>query len=270
MSAAMKRRRLDEELVAQGICPDTDDALRICMAGLVSCRGERLTSPAVKVAVGSELHVKNRIPYVGRGGLKLAGALDAFRVDPSGLSCLDIGCSTGGFTDCLLQRGAARVLSVDVGRAQFDWRLRNDERVTLLERTNIVDVPAQGRASTIDLAVCDVSFTSISVILPATIELLAPAGRFVTLVKPQFEARPEEVGEGGVVVDPAVHARVLADAIRLFDASGLDPLDICASPIKGAKGNREFFLYGAKRAQGGHGGAQSDNVERLVAQAGAL
>lgn len=266
----MKRRRLDEELVAQGICPDSDDALRICMAGLVSYRGERLTSPAVKVPVDAELHVKNRIPYVGRGGFKLAGALDAFGVDPSGLRCLDIGCSTGGFTDCLLQRGAARVLSVDVGRAQFDWRLRNDARVTLLERTNIVSVPEMGYAGTIDLAVCDVSFTSISVILPATIELLGPRGRFVTLVKPQFEARPEEVGEGGVVSDPAVHARVLRQAIRLFEDSGLDPFDICASPIKGAKGNREFFLYGIKRMADEAPSVPSDHVERLIARAGAL
>ena len=266
----MKRRRLDEELVAQGICPGTDDALRICMAGLVSCRGERLTSCAVKVPVGAELHVKNRIPYVGRGGFKLAGALDAFRVDPAGLACLDIGCSTGGFTDCLLQRGAAHVVSVDVGRAQFDWRLRNDARVTLLERTNIVSVPELGYAGTIDLAVCDVSFTSISVILPATIELLGPHGCFVTLVKPQFEARPEEVGEKGVVSDPAVHARVLREAIRLFDESGLDPIDICASPIRGAKGNREFFLHGRKRVSGEPPSVSSDHVERLVEMAGAL
>ena len=266
----MKRRRLDEELVAQGICPDSDDALRICMAGLVSFRGERLTSPAVKVPVGAELHVKNRIPYVGRGGFKLAGALDAFGVDPAGLACLAIGCSTGGFTDCLLQRGASSVLSVDVGRAQFDWRLRNDERVTLLERTNIVSVPSLGYGEAIDLAVCDVSFTSISVILPATIELLCPHGRFVTLVKPQFEARPEEVGEGGIVSDPAVHARVLESAIRLFDGSGLDPIDICASPIKGAKGNREFFLYGRKRAADEAPSVPSDHIALLIARAGAL
>lgn len=240
----MKRVRLDEEMVAQGLCADRAEALRLCMAGLVSSAGERLESAATRVVPGVEIHVKGHLPYVGRGGLKLAGALDALQVDPSGLSCLDIGCSTGGFTDCLLQRGADHVVAVDVGRAQFAWSLRNDERVTLLERTNIVDVPGMGHARTFDLAVCDVSFTSIRVILPAVLELLRDSGRFLTLVKPQFEASAEEVGEGGIVRDPRVHARVLQEAVALFAESGLYPVDICASPITGTKGNREFFLLG--------------------------
>ena len=242
----MARVRLDDELVNQGICADRADALRILMAGLVSSGGERLTSPGIRVAPGIPLHVKGRIPYVGRGGLKLAGALDAFGVDPSGLTCLDIGCSTGGFTDCLLKRGTSHVVSVDVGRAQFDWGLRNDARVTLLERTNIVDVPALGHTASFDLAVCDVSFTSIAIILPATLELLKPDAAFLTLVKPQFEAEPDEVGEGGVVRDPAVCTRVLAWAIDLFADNDLAPVDVCASPITGAKGNREFFLLGVR------------------------
>lgn len=240
----MKRRRLDDEMIAQGICQTRDDALRMCMAGLVSCAGERFSSPAVRVEIGCDLHVKGRIPYVSRGGLKLSGALDAFRVDVHDLFCLDIGCSSGGFTDCLLKRGARHVVSVDVGHAQFDWSLRNDERVDLHERTNIVDLPAQGFNSSFDLAVCDVSFTSIRTILPATLELLAPHGAFVSLVKPQFEAQAHEVGEGGIVRDPKVHARVLAQTIDLFAGHGLYPVDICASPIHGAKGNREFFIYG--------------------------
>lgn len=242
----MARVRLDDELISQGICADRADALRTLMAGLVSSGGQRLTSPGMKVAPGIELHVKGRIPYVGRGGLKLAGALDAFEVDPSGLHCLDVGCSTGGFTDCLLKRGATHVVSVDVGRAQFDWSLRNDDRVTLLERTNIVDVPELGHRGAFDLAVCDVSFTSIRTILPAVLELLSPDGAFLTLVKPQFEADATDVGEGGIVRDPSVHARVLASTIELFAESGLAPLDVCASPITGAKGNREFFLLGAR------------------------
>ncbi len=269
----MARVRLDDELISQGICENRADALRTLMAGLVSSGGERLSSPGMMVKPGVELHVKGRIPYVGRGGLKLAGALDAFRVGPSGLNCLDVGCSTGGFTDCLLKRGAAHVLSVDVGRAQFDWSLRQDERVTLLERTNIVDVahvlsvdvgraqfdwslrqdervtllertnivdvPELGYRSSADLAVCDVSFTSIATILPAVLELLTPNGAFLTLVKPQFEAPQGDVGEGGIVRDPAVHARVLAYAVELFRENGLSPLGLCASPITGAKGNRE-------------------------------
>lgn len=240
----MKRVRLDDEMIAQGLVANRDEALRLCMAGLVSSEGERLTSSATRVPAGAALHIKGHIPYVGRGGLKLAGALDAFSIDPQGLTCIDIGCSTGGFTDCLLQRGAARVVAVDVGRAQFAWSLRIDERVKLLERTNIVDVPARGYAHAFNLAVCDVSFTSIAHIIDAVVELLAPDGMFCTLVKPQFEASPDEVGEGGVVRDPQVRARVLRDAIDLFCDKGLYPIDICASPITGAKGNREFFLFG--------------------------
>ena len=242
----MARVRLDDELVSQGICTDRADALRTLMAGLVSSGGERLSSPGMKVVPGLPLHVKGRIPYVGRGGFKLAGALDSCKVSPTGLSCLDVGCSTGGFTDCLLKRGADHVVSVDVGRAQFDWSLRNDARVTLLERTNIVDVPAHGYAGTFDLAVCDVSFTSVATVLPAVLELLKPRAGFLTLVKPQFEAHPDEVGEGGIVRDPLVHQRVLSEAIQLFSDSGLTPLHVCASPIKGAKGNREFFLLGVR------------------------
>lgn len=242
----MARVRLDDELISQGICADRADALRTLMAGLVSSGGQRLTSPGMKVKPGLDLHVKGRIPYVGRGGLKLAGALDAFDVDPTDLHCLDVGCSTGGFTDCLLKHGAATVISVDVGRAQFDWSLRNDDRVTLLERTNIVDVPEFGYAHACDLAVCDVSFTSIRTILPAVLEIIKPNGMFLTLVKPQFEAEAHEVGEGGIVRDPAIHARVLRDTASLFAQSGLTPLGLCASPITGAKGNREFFLLGVR------------------------
>lgn len=240
----MKRVRLDDELISQGICDNRADALRTLMAGLVSSGGERLTSPGLKVQPGIELHVKGRIPFVGRGGLKLAGALDHFNVDPSGLSCVDVGCSTGGFTDCLLKRGAAHVISVDVGRAQFDWSLRQDERVVLLERTNMVDLPSMGYESCCDLAVCDVSFTSIATVLPSVLSVLTPCGRFLTLVKPQFEAPSHLVGEGGIVRDPSVHQDVLAWAIRLFAESGLYPVDVCASPITGAKGNKEFFLLG--------------------------
>ena len=175
---------------------------------------------------------------------KLSGALETFEVDPTGLSCLDVGCSTGGFTDCLLKHGAASVISVDVGRAQFDWSLRQDGRVTLLERTNIVDVPDLGYRGACDLAVCDVSFTSIGTILDAVLEILGCGGRFLTLVKPQFEASADQVGEGGIVRDPAVHHQVLEWAVRLFSERGLYPVDICPSPITGAKGNREFFLLG--------------------------
>lgn len=244
----MARVRLDDELVSQGICVDRADALRTLMAGLVSSGGERLTSPGMRVSAGLDLHVKGHLPYVGRGGLKLQGALDTLNVDPHGRYCLDVGCSTGGFTDCLLKHGAERVVAVDVGRAQFAWSLRNDARVTLLERTNIVDLPALGYRGVFDLAVCDVSFTSIRAVLPSVLEALAFDGLFLTLVKPQFEADASDVGVGGVVRDSIVHAQVLTDVIRLFAVHGLAPLDVCASPITGAKGNREFFLLGARGA----------------------
>lgn len=239
----MKRVRLDDELIAQGICADRADALRTLMAGDVSARGERLTSPGMKVESGIELHVKGRLPYVGRGGLKLEGALDACAVDPAGCACADIGCSTGGFTDCLLKRGAQSVVAIDVGRAQFAWSLRNDKRVTLLERTNVVDVPGLGYEHAFDLVVCDVSFTSIAHIIDAVVAMLAPGGQFLTLVKPQFEADSHDVGEGGIVRNPAVRRRVLERVVRLVAERGLTPRQVCASPITGAKGNVEFFLH---------------------------
>ena len=188
--AFMKRVRLDDELISQGICADRADALRTLMAGLVSSGGERLTSPGLKVTPGLPLHVKGRIPYVGRGGLKLEGALDAFCIDPTGLACLDVGCSTGGFTDCLLKRGAATVVSVDVGRAQFDWSLRQDDRVTLHERTNVTRLPELGYGGAIDLAVCDVSFTSIANIIDAVLAgLRQPAQARVVVDRAEAIAR---------------------------------------------------------------------------------
>lgn len=240
-----RRRRLDEELVQQGFFPTRDRAMRAVMAGDVSTDGRRLDAPGEQVIPGIFLHVRDtRGGYVSRGGLKLERGLDAFGVSARGLSCLDVGCSTGGFTDCLLRRGASSVLAVDVGYAQFDWALRNDERVLLLERTNIVDVPGQGRRACIDLAVCDVSFTSVSTVLPAVLELLRPDGRFLTLVKPQFEAGREEVGPGGVVSSPEVQLRVLEEVSGSFALAGLTPLACCPSPIRGHKGNREFLLLG--------------------------
>ncbi|MCI6471560.1 MAG: methyltransferase domain-containing protein, partial [Collinsella sp.] len=162
----------------------------------------------------------------------------------------DVGCSTGGFTDCLLKRGAATVVSVDVGRAQFDWSLRQDERVRLHERTNVTQLPELGYGGAIDLAVCDVSFTSIANIIDAVLACLKPLGSFCTLVKPQFEAPAALVGEGGIVTDPSVRRDTLVAAIELFAAKGLFPLDVCVSPIHGAKGNVEFFLYGTRFASG--------------------
>lgn len=240
------RRRLDQLLVERGLFSNAQDALRSILAGDVSTSDRRLDHAGELLAPDAPLHVRGHIAYVGRGGLKLERGLDAFGVDPTGLACLDVGCSTGGFTDCLLKRGAASVLSVDVGYAQFDWTLRQDPRVTLLERTNIVDVPSPERAGRVDLAVCDVSFTSVMTVLPAVCELLSPEGSFLTLVKPQFEAARSQVGEGGVVGDPGVWLWALAKVASAFEERGLAPRGCCASPIAGHKGNREFLLLGTR------------------------
>jgi len=213
------------------------------MAGEVSTTDRRLTTPGEQVVPGIELHVRGRIPYVSRGGLKLAGGLDHFGVDPTGMRCLDVGCSTGGFTDCLLRRCAASVMAVDVGYAQFDWSLRQDPRVTLFERTNMVDLPTL-TDERFDLAVCDVSFTSVVTILPAVVSMLAPHGMFLTLVKPQFEAPREDVGEGGIVRDPQVREAALAKVRDAFVEAGLDVQGSCQSPITGHKGNVEYLLAG--------------------------
>lgn len=239
------KRRLDEELVAQGLFGSTEDALRAVMAGEVSTSDRKLTSPGEQVRPGIPLHVKGRVPFVSRGGLKLERGLEEFGLDVSGLACLDVGCSTGGFTDCLLRHGAASVLAVDVGYAQFDWSLRQDARVTLVERTNVVDLPAHPAACKVDLAVCDVSFTSVLTVLPAVCALLKPGGQFLTLVKPQFEAAREDVGEGGIVRDESVRVAALERVSQGMQEAGFRITGSCSSPIRGRKGNEEYLLLGA-------------------------
>ena len=240
-----RRVRLDAELVARGFFSTTDEAMRAVMAGEVSTSDRRLSSPGEQVKPGLELHVRGRKAYASRGGLKLERGLEELRVDPRGLDCVDVGCSTGGFTDCLLQHGARHVLAVDVGRAQFDWALRQDSRVTLLEQTNITDVPdREGQEGAYQLAVCDVSFTSVVTILPAVVRLLAPGGIFLTLVKPQFEAPREQVGEGGVVRDEQVRQEALERVSTALVDAGFELMGSCTSPITGHKGNVEYLLAG--------------------------
>ena len=243
MPGARRRHRLDHELVDQGFFSNVDDAMRAVMAGDVSTADRRLSAPGEQVAPGIELHVRGRIPYVSRGGLKLAGGLDHFGIDPTDYACLDVGCSTGGFTDCLLRRGAKSVVAVDVGYAQFDWSLRQDPRVTLYERTNVVDLPTLCDQR-FHLAVCDVSFTSVVTVLPAVASMLLAGGSFLSLVKPQFEAPREDVGEGGIVRDPAVREAALAKVAAAFEEAGLRVQGSCESPITGHKGNVEYLLLG--------------------------
>ena len=238
------RRRLDVELVAQGFFVSQQDAMRAVLAGEVSTSNRRLDRPGEQVRPGIDLHVRGRNRFVSRGGLKLEHGLDVFGIDVSGLDCLDVGCSTGGFTDCLLKHGAASVLAVDVGYAQFDWSLRQDDRVTLVERTNVVDLPDLPQSRMVQLAVCDVSFTSVLTILPAVCRLLEHDGLFLTLVKPQFEASRDDVGEGGVISDERVWVESLAKVSSGMRDAGFDVLGNCASPILGHKGNKEFLMLG--------------------------
>ncbi len=241
-----RRRRLDAELVEQGFFSTADEAMRSVMAGEVSTTDRRLSSPGEQVVPGIELHVRGRMSYVSRGGLKLERGLERFGVDPTGLDCVDVGCSTGGFTDCLLSHDARSVLSVDVGYAQFSWSLRQDPRVRLLERTNVVDVPGIVGPDCVDLAVCDVSFTSVLTVLPAVVELLRPDGSFLTLVKPQFEAPRELVGEGGVVRDRDVRLSCVERVAQALDGMGLGVQGACESPIHGHKGNVEYLVLGRR------------------------
>ncbi len=239
--------RLDQLLVTRGLVASRERARALILAGDVLVDGHPLTKAgtAVDDAVGIRLKTPDH-PYVSRGGLKLAHALDTFGLDPSGLTALDIGASTGGFTDVLLQRGAARVVALDVGHNQLDWKIRSDPRVVVIEGANARHLtpealPADARP--FGLITIDVSFISLRHILPVLPALLASGASVVALVKPQFEAGREDVGKGGIVRDPLVHARVVEDVTQAARQVGLEPRGVVPSPIEGAEGNREFLLW---------------------------
>jgi 23S rRNA (cytidine1920-2'-O)/16S rRNA (cytidine1409-2'-O)-methyltransferase len=233
---------LDRLVVERGLAESREKAQALIMAGEVLVDGRKAQKPGEPVASTSQIEVLTRPRFVGRGGLKLQGALEQFRVDPTGKVCLDVGASTGGFTDCLLQNGALRVHAVDVGHGQFDWKLRNDPRVVVYENLNARHLTPEQIGESVDLAVCDVSFISVTLILPAIVPLLNAGGEMIVLVKPQFEAGREQVGKGGIIRDPAVQQaacdRVAAAAAELGFATA-----IIESPILGAEGNREFLLH---------------------------
>ena len=236
------KSRLDLVLVARGLAPTREKAQALILAGLVEVGGRRAEKAGEAVAEDAEISVAGpEHPYVSRGGVKLAGALDHFRIDPTGLVCLDVGASTGGFTDCLLQRGAARVYAVDVGHGQLDAKLRGDPRVIVREKVNarslsVADVPER-----VDLAVVDVSFISLRIILPAVVPRVKPGGAVVTLVKPQFEAGRREVPRGGVVKSVETRQRVLAEIETAGRELRMEVLGSLSSPIRGARGNEEFL-----------------------------
>ncbi len=239
--------RLDQLLVERGLAASRERARALILAGQVRVGGVVISKAGHPTAADAEVTLAERDhPYVSRGGVKLAHALDAFGVDPAGRLALDVGASTGGFTDVLLRRGAARVVALDVGHGQLDWRLRTDPRVTVLERVNARTLTADALpadARSFAIGVMDVSFISVRQVLPAVFPLIAADGDLVVLVKPQFEAGREEVGKGGLVRDPAVHARVIDEVRTATSALGWSAVATTESPITGTEGNREFFLH---------------------------
>jgi len=242
----MPKVRIDHLLVSRGLAQSRERARALLLAGHVDVDGVRITKAGAMVDDAAAITMRQPDhPWVGRGGIKLAHALDAFELDVTGITALDIGASTGGFTDVLLQRGAARVVALDVGHNQIDWRLRSDPRVVCLEGVNArylrpADLPEDVREFA--LITVDVAFISLAHILPVVPLLLSPQGRVVALVKPQFEAGKGEVGAGGIVRDPAVHARVIGEVTGAAVQVGLARLALTPSPVTGAEGNAEFLM----------------------------
>jgi 23S rRNA (cytidine1920-2'-O)/16S rRNA (cytidine1409-2'-O)-methyltransferase len=236
--------RADLALVDQGLAPSRERARALILAGEVLDGDRAIGKAGDLVAPDAPLRLRNApMPYVSRGGLKLAHALDTFGVDPRGLVALDIGASTGGFTDCLLQRGAARVYCVDVGHGQLDWKVASDPRVVVLDRTNVRHLTADRLPERPQLAVIDVSFISLALVLPVLPPLLAPGAPVIPLVKPQFEVGKGKVGKGGIVRDPAAHEEVVRAVSETARALGFTVAGSTTSPITGGKGNVEFLLH---------------------------
>jgi 23S rRNA (cytidine1920-2'-O)/16S rRNA (cytidine1409-2'-O)-methyltransferase len=241
--SSRRKQRLDLLLVERGLVGSQEQARRLIMAGEVLVDEQTYDKPGQMISVDAEIRVRQPLPYVSRGGVKLAAALDAFAIAVAGLTAVDVGASTGGFTDCLLQRGAARVYAVDVGYGQLAWRLRSDPRVVTLERTNIRHLEQLPDGAQVDLAVVDASFISLTLVLPPTLRLLSPDAQIIALIKPQFEAGKDQVGKGGVVRDRRVHRRVLEETAALAEELGLSVAGLIVSPLLGPAGNVEFLIW---------------------------
>ena len=244
----MKRERIDKLLVERGLADSRTKAQAMVMAGVVLVDEQRVEKPSHQFNTNSAIRIKGdddpTTRYVGRGGLKLEAALREFQIDVTGFVCLDVGASTGGFTDCLLQNGAKKVFAVDVGHNQIDWRLRNDPRVEVREGVNARYLTPEDFPQKFDLVVMDVSFISVTKVLPAIVPLLASGGSIVTLIKPQFEVGRGEVGGGGIVRDEAKRSRVVEEVNNAARLLGLEVVNLIESPITGAEGNIEFLaLY---------------------------
>lgn len=237
------KKRLDVLLTEQGYAENRTKAQAIIMAGQVYVNGQKADKPGTSFEDTAEIEVRGHVcPYVSRGGLKLEKALRDFGVKPDGFVCSDSGASTGGFTDCLLQQGAKKVFAIDVGYGQLDWKIRSDERVVVMERTNIRYVTPEDLGEALDLSVVDVSFISLKIVLPAIKNLLKQGqGQVLCLIKPQFEAGKEKVGKKGVVRDPETHKEVLDNFVALAHELGFRILGLTFSPVKGPEGNIEFL-----------------------------
>ena len=240
--ARIEKDRLDHLLVTQGLAQSRDVAVRMILAGVVRVNGAGVDKPAKAIPVDATIEIiQQDTRFVSRGGDKLAAALDTCLIDPQSMVCLDVGCSTGGFTDCLLQRGAARVYAVDVGYGQFDWRLRQDPRVVLIERTNIRYMTRLAIPESVGLVVIDVSFISLMKVLPPIIQFLSSGARVIALVKPQFEVGKGQVGRGGIVRDETQRQDVLQRIVRFAAEIGLQTAKTLDCPLKGKKGNHEIL-----------------------------
>lgn len=258
------KERLDVLLVSRGLQESRAKAQAVIMAGDVYVNGQKADKPGMDVDLEAQIEVRGAsCPYVSRGGLKLEKALRDFGVDPTGYVCSDSGASTGGFTDCLLQQGASKVFAIDVGYGQLAWKIRNDPRVVVMERTNIRYVTPEDLGEALDLSVVDVSFISLKIVLPAIQKLLKPTGQVLCLIKPQFEAGKEKVGKKGVVRDPEVHKEVLQNFIALADELHFTIRNLTFSPVKGPEGNIEFLGHLSMEP----GESAYQDVEQLVGQA---
>lgn len=243
----MKKERIDKLLVEQGLADSRTKAQALVMAGVVIANERRIEKPSENLPVDAVIRIKgksNEIKYVGRGGLKLEKALESFHIRPDGYVCLDVGASTGGFTDCLLQNNAEKIVAVDVGTNQLVWKLRNDARVEVRENVNARYLKPEDFAERFDLIVMDVSFISVTKILPAIVNLLSENGRIIVLIKPQFEVGRSDVGKGGIVKDPSKHEEVVTKINEFVTEINLKNSGLIESPILGADGNKEFLaLY---------------------------
>jgi len=245
----MPRTRLDKLVLERGLASTREKAQALILAGQIHVNGQPATKAGSLVAAEARVELIGEPPrYVSRGGLKLEGALRDFSLDVHGKVCLDIGASTGGFTDCLLQHGAARVYAVDVGKGQLDWKLRQDARVQVREGLNARYLKPEDIGESVELVTIDVAFISVEKILPAAIRCAKPGATFLILVKPQFELSRREVGKGGIVRDPALHQKAVERIRRAAAALGLEEIAVHESCLPGAEGNREFFLRAVLRA----------------------